>query len=106
MTKEDFFFRAFGESEEKFLEILHMPEKLLMNRGDKPGPDEINWSNKFHALSENERLELLEILCASRKKFDLLNAYRKLKSGKLKNIMEYYIGEETKNDNLPLFAEV
>lgn len=105
MTKEDFFYRAFGDNEEKFLEILHMPEKLLMNRGDKPKPDEIDWSSKFNKLTQNERSKLLEILCACRKKFDILNAYRKLKNGKLKNMLEYYIPDEIRNDNLPLFED-
>ena len=43
MTGEDFFFRAFGENEEEFLTILHMPEKILMYRGHTPQKDEKNW---------------------------------------------------------------
>ena len=34
MTGEEFFYRAFGESEEDFMCILHMPERILMSRGE------------------------------------------------------------------------
>ena len=105
MTEEDFFYRAFGDNENKFLEILHMPESLLMTRGNKAKQKETNWSNKFNNLTKNERNELLEILCRCRKKFEIIEAHQKLKNGRLKNILEYYIPDDIENDNLPLFKD-
>ena len=57
---------------------------MFFIQGDKPKPEEVDWSNKFSNLTQNERSELLEILCTSRKKFEILNAYRKSTNGKLK----------------------
>jgi len=107
MTSQDFFFRAFGQSAEEFIKILYMPEKLLMNRGTKPGPDERDWCQKFENLTKGEKLELLTILCENTKIFHLYEAYTSLKNRKLKNILNYYIDEKLANKkNIPLFGEL
>lgn len=102
MPREDFFHRAFGATEEEFLSILHMPEKLLMNRGRIPQPDEIDWSYKFSNLTMNERREFLATLCESRTKNKLINVYSKAKNLKIKNLLNYYIPEA---EILPLFED-
>jgi hypothetical protein len=95
MPKEDFFYRAFGQTEEEFLMILHMPEYLLMNRGRIPRHDEIDWSTKFSKLTMNEKNELLTILCENRTKSKLYNIIYKNKCLKIKKLLKYYVREDT-----------
>ena len=90
MTTEDFFYRAFGGDENEFLEILHMPEKILMYRGNEPGSAEIDWRRKFRNLSKSQKARLLDLLCNNKRKHDLLVAIPKVKSQKVKSILEYY----------------
>lgn len=90
MTGENFFHRAFGSNVDEFIEILHMPENIIMNRTDKPKKRERDWFNKFKKLSSNEKKELLEILCNNRKKNELMSIATQLKNGKIKKILEYY----------------
>ena len=59
MTTEDFFFRAFGEDEKQFIEILYMPEQLLMHRGPEPQSEEKEWTRKFRDLTKQRK----EISC-------------------------------------------
>ena len=103
MPGEDFFYRAFGADLEEFFAILHMPEKLLMNRGREPGPDEIDWKEQFKKLTENERKELLSILCKNKTSEKLVSVATKIKNQKLKNILEYYLPVHY---NLPLFRDL
>ncbi len=93
MTGEEFFYRAFGESEEEFIRILHMPEQILMNRGREAGQDETDWINKFDSLTNSEKRELLSILCQYRNKSPLVNASGLCSNFKIKNILEYYLPE-------------
>lgn len=103
MPAEDFFLRAFGENEEEFLEILHMPESILMHRTREVQPAEREWKNCFRALTENEKEELLSILCKGKTKLAFGEAYRKTMNGKLKNILEYYRIESSPE---PLFEAI
>jgi hypothetical protein len=98
MTGEEFFYRAFGESEEEFIKILHMPEKILMSRGRTPGEEEISWGTKFDGLTIGEKKELLAILCNNRSRQKLVGAIKKQTNGKLKNILDFYL-PEIENDN-------
>jgi hypothetical protein len=102
MYKEDFFHRAFGKTEEEFIAILHMPEKILMNRGRASQHDEIDWSSKFCGLTTNEKKELLTVLCENRTKSKLINIISKTKNMKIKNLLKYYIPEDSV---LPIFEE-
>lgn len=102
MPREDFFYRAFGESEDEFLTILHMPEHILMYRGSKPKPDEKAWFAKFQSLPQGEKKELLETLCQNRTRQKLLTAYHHKKSRRLKDILEYYIHPKNISGNLSL----
>ena len=102
MTSEEFFFRAFGDNEKKFLEILHMPERILMYRTHTPQKEEKEWVKKFRALTENHKKELIEILTQNRTRATLLKAHDSLNRGKLKNILEYYLPPKTET---PLFSK-
>ena len=90
MTTEDFFYRAFGENEKQFIEILNMPESIIMNRTATPKSIEKDWLKKYRNLTVNERNELLSILNKNRKKNELIRAISKVKNKKLKSILEYY----------------
>lgn len=103
MTSEVFFYRAFGESPAKFLEILHMPESILMNRGFEPKSEEIEWLNKFRALTNNEKNELLDLLCTNRTIKSLKTATVYIKNKKLRNILQLYFPKEKTEQNLKLF---
>ena len=102
MTSEDFFYRAFGSSIEEFIEILHMPEQILMYRSAEPQAPELEWLKKFRNLTGSEQEELRGILCNSRKKSSLLTSYTKTRNTKIKKIIDYYLPEEK---NLQLFPD-
>jgi len=103
MPSEEFFFRAFGESEKEFLTILHMPERILMYRTRVPQKPEIDWESKFNNLASGEKKEFLSILCKNRTKKTLVNAFVRIKNQKVKNILNYYLPEEFDSKNLSLF---
>lgn len=94
MTSEDFFYRAFGRNEGEFMEILHMPENLLMYRGNKPGSTEKEWVRKFRNLAASEKETLLEVISKNTKKHKLIAAVPKVKSKKVKNILEFYVPKD------------
>ncbi|MDB9823103.1 cobalamin-binding domain-containing protein [Deltaproteobacteria bacterium] len=94
MTSEDFFYRAFGQDENEFLEILHMPEKILLYRGHEPKSLELEWQKKFRKLTNGEKTELLILLCNNRTKSSLVSAAAMIKNGKVKKILEYYLPEK------------
>ncbi len=101
MTKEDFFYRAFGKDERMFLEILHMPEQIILYRGHEPKSTELEWQNKFRALTSGEREQLLKLLCDNRSKLSLVGAAVMIKNGKLKRILEYYLPEKKNGELFP-----
>lgn len=94
MPSEDFFLRAFGENEKEFTEILYMPESLLMHRTREELPAEKEWKRAFRALSENEKKDLLAILCKGKTPSAFLSAHKTTQNGKVKNILEYYLMEK------------
>ena len=106
MTSEDFFYRAFGKNRKQFIEILHMPERILMHRGKEPQGEEKEWVKKFRALTKNERQELLDILCRNRSVKNLRNATSSIKDNKLKNILEYYLPPVPESKNRHLFKNM
>lgn len=101
MITEDFFYRAFGNDKDEFLEILHMPERILLYRGREPKSIEIEWQGKFRALAKGERAELLRILCSSRTESSLSVAAVTTKNGKLKKILDYYLPEHRHRELFP-----
>lgn len=102
MPKEDFFYRAFGSDVHEFLEILHMPESIILYRGQEPKSPEIEWRKQFRNLNSVQQKELLRILCENRKLAQLRNAYTETKDMKIKKILQFYIPEEK---NLQLFID-
>lgn len=94
MTSEDFFYRAFGRDEDEFLEILHMPEKLIMYRGNEPGSVEKEWVNKFRKLTGSEKETLLVVISKNTKKRELIAAVPKVRSQKVKDILEFYVPKD------------
>jgi hypothetical protein len=105
MTGEDFFYRAFGESEEEFIRILHMPENILMHRKRTPGPKERSWVSKYENLTDSEKRELLDLLCGCRAKGTLVTVIKRTHSQKLKDILEYYLPDSEETDQLSIWDE-
>lgn len=105
MPGEEFFFRAFGESEEAFLRILHMPERILMSRGREPGKEERDWSHEFDNLTSLEKADLLAILCDNRVKKSLESTVRRNTNTRLKNILGYYLTEPKDNNQSIIWDE-
>jgi hypothetical protein len=103
MTKKQFFYRAFGRDEKEFIQILYMPESILMNRTERPKSAELEWVRNFSKLTTNEKSELLEILCKYRKKLDLKYSVTKINNSKLKKMIEYYLPVSKVDQNLKLF---
>ena len=106
MTSEGFFLRAFGKNQQQFIEILHMPEKILMNRGPEPKSEEKEWTKKFRALTNNEQKELLSILCKNRTVKKLRAVVGSTKNSKLQNILEFYLPPIKEDENLQLFENL
>jgi len=106
MTSEDFFYRAFGQNQKKFIENLHMPEKILMHRGPEPKSEEKEWTKKFRALTNSERKELLEILCDSRTVKKLKKVVGSTKNSRLQKILEFYLPQVKEDKNLQLFENL
>lgn len=94
MTGQEFFYRAFGKNKTEFRIILHMPERILMYRGREPGPEEIDWVNKFKSLKKGDQKELLAILCENRTDSSLRTAVAENKNRKLRNILDYYLPDK------------
>lgn len=103
MTSEDFFCRAFGENEQEFIEILIMPEKILMHRGLKPKSEEKQWLKQYRNLTKSEKKELLDVLCKCRKVNQLRDKVSSINNKKLKTILDFYLPEEKPHQNLQLF---
>ena len=102
MTNEEFFNRAFGSNVDEFIEILHMPERILLYRDKKPKSLEKSWTKQFRALTPTQKKDLLNIISKCRKAAQLENAYTDAKDKKIKNILEFYLPE---NMYLPLFPD-
>jgi len=81
-----------------------MPERILMNRGWTPGPEEEDWISKFEKLSDNEKSELIQILNKHRTRATLKRAITRNKNRKLDQILDYYLPPEKESDTLTLFA--
>jgi hypothetical protein len=104
MCREDFFNRAFGETEKEFIKILYMPERILMHRTNTPQKEEIDWNLKFVKLSENEKKDLLNILCTNRTIKALAMASVETKNKKIKDLLHYYVPDST--DTEPSFDDL
>jgi len=105
MPGAEFFYRAFGESEEEFERILYMPERVIMWRSREVTSIEREWLQKFNNLSPSQKAGLLEIVNNNRTKQSLLKAVNTHTSKQMKEILEYYIPERTEDKNYSLFSK-
>jgi hypothetical protein len=90
MTNDAFFHRAFGSTKEEFLTILHMPERILMYRGETPKVEELDWLSKFSKLSPSDKIELLGLLCINRNNAKIKAAKHMTRNKKVIDILELY----------------
>lgn len=92
MTTEGFFHRAFGKNESKFIDILHMPEGLMMNRKKERWYLEKDWDKLYYYLKDRGmHKDLLDILNTYTTPASIKDAITKTKSGKMKEILEFYL---------------
>jgi len=95
--EEDFFLRAFGASEEKFLTILAMPDNFIRYRDyfEKKGFMSA-WKNSYKRLTEEEKNQLILIL----EKMILEPDVIQLKYCKnINNVLQYYSISKKKVEN-------
>lgn len=70
----DFFLRAFGSTEEEYLEILTMPDDFIRYRNYfETWNLHIKWRAAYRALDINHKTELLHIISESEKEIDACN---------------------------------
>lgn len=100
--EEDLFYRAFGKSEEEYIEILSMPDDFIRYRDffEHCGLTQL-WKAEYKNLSENEKEELLIILD------DMVNnpeVLRKQYGEKLNSILVFYnIKKKDVQENLKYY---
>jgi hypothetical protein len=92
----DFISGAFGETYEKFLEILSMPDRYIIYRSHYANDGAADWQREYRRLSEQQRHELLATLerlnAAPRKRPELIP---QLKPPFRSIIEHYYPGGKT-----------
>jgi len=90
----EFFRKAFGDTYEEFEGILLRPHHYIFNRywyEQFDGRAEFDaFQSAMHALSDDERTELLQYLC-SRDKNDYARDLNELSAGKFRNAARYFI---------------
>jgi len=87
-TKLDFFEAAFGTSPEEFRLIAMMPEHYIINREKYKNNGAGEWKKLYKKLTRNEReIVANNVFC----KTNTVEAYKKTKSLKLKNILSHYL---------------
>lgn len=88
-----FFDRAFGESNEKFRELLLWPQHILFNRNwyeeHEGRPEFDEFQRHFAKLSSSDRNELRELLTASPSEFDSLAG--QAKSHAVNGVLPFYV---------------
>lgn len=91
---KDFFYKAFGSTEEEFFELLEMPETFILYRfffewlGEKKNyiASTTNWRKDFEDLSDEDRHEALLII----HKNDFNNVELKTSNKEILNVLKYY----------------
>lgn len=94
-----FFFKAFGQTEEKFLEIIRMPEAFIIKRWDAELNGLTNqWHNAYSALSDEDRSFVDEIIDQNA----FTRSVWKNKPSSIQQVMDFYLMER---ENIPLVDE-
>ena len=96
---KSFFYKAFGETEEEFKQLLYMPEPYILYRFffEEMGYPQ-KWSKEFLKLNENE---LLEAKCLIEKNEFKKDNLKLIKSKNVRNFYHHYLitsGEVLEND--------
>jgi hypothetical protein len=104
MPGAQFFYQAFGETQEEFISILLMPDEFIRYRV-KPNWQKIKSSSKrlmpyvkmwmmdYQKLSGNEKRQLIEIL-APNDISDVHCRHRKIRNNKIQKLLEYHLNTE------------
>ncbi len=88
--KESFFYHAFGNNVDHFRRILLYPYQYIINREHFEFHDKRidQWESLFSQLSKGEAAEFKELVGAG-----LMKAIPKTTNGKIKKLLEHYVGE-------------
>ena len=65
-----------------------------------------DWLKEFHDLSKGGQMELLTTICNNWSKKELHRAISNTKDGKLKNILEYYLPDDSNETGLFLNNDI
>jgi hypothetical protein len=72
--ERDFFFRAFGKDINEFYEILTMPDEFIRHREFFEQNGLIKyWKRLYQALNDEEKIQLIDVLCKVKDDRSLLN---------------------------------
>ena len=86
----EFFYEAFGENKEDFIRIVSMPEHYIIHRFKYKFNQTADWTSVYRKLSQNQKIELIEILEKGHVTQDTIS---KVKGERLKKVLEHYIDE-------------
>jgi len=83
----EFFFMAFGQDLDSFMELLYMPEPYIINRNyfEKNGMTQ-RWREDFNSLEELEKIRAKEII----KTNDFQNIYSLTDNNKILRLLSHY----------------
>ena len=89
-ARHDFFDKAFGSSEEEFLEILSMPDRYIIHRSDHESNGAADWRDLYRSLRETERRRLWQVTSVGGR-HELVAAYSEMPEGRLKELLAHYL---------------
>ncbi|MPN50298.1 hypothetical protein SDC9_197924 [bioreactor metagenome] len=99
--EKDFFIRAFGETEDEFLEILAMPDDFIRYRDYFEHYNLVQkWRYLYRGLTEDEKQELLNILSSVKTETLVPDLPH---SGGLNVILQFYGIRKNKMEKSKLF---
>ncbi len=103
--EEDFFLRAFGQTEKEYLEILTMPDDFIRYRSyfESWGLP-AKWRAAYGILTDAQKEELLKILCACEKESEVIDTPH---SEALNHILSFYtLKKKSVEKNLPYYKQL
>lgn len=99
--EEDFFLRAFGNTQEEYLEILTMPDDFIRYRNYFDNWDlQVKWRTAYRALNDNLKTELLTLLSQCEREIDVQDMPH---SPELNHILLFYTFKKKNVDKNPAY---
>ncbi len=90
-TKLDFFKRAFGDNEDRFLRIIQMPENYIIKRSEYLSSGQIGvWNKDYDSLSTSERSEALHLISGGKNRAPKSGTTKKINAFLCHYVDEYH----------------